>query len=188
MIPTPSAADHPVLVPYHTASQLSLLRWVFSSQSGCAGHACPSPALILPWEIVASLAPLPDWLPQFILSTLFRSFILGSKPSHTCTGAHSSLERKVFFCAGSASGITPAVRFLLIYSSLGYGTGVPTPRIAADFAFPFLILRFAMGFSPMCWFSLFSSRFQSRHSLPLHSHGGLGPPSSYPWQFCRLFY
>jgi len=37
------------------------------------------------------------------------------------------------------------MRFLLIYSSLGYGTSVPTPRIALDLAFPLFFLRFCGG-------------------------------------------
>ena len=40
----------------------------------------------------------------------------------------------------------PAILVLLIYSSLGYGTSVPTPRIAADFALPFVDSSLCDGF------------------------------------------
>jgi hypothetical protein len=64
------------------------------------------------------------------------------------------------------------IQFLLIHSSLGYGTSVPTPRITGDFAFPFFFFAFVVEFYLVCRFSIFSSRFQPWRSLPLHSHVG----------------
>jgi hypothetical protein len=61
-------------------------------------------------------------------SLSFRSFELGDIPRKRQQGAHSSLERKVFFLLSFASGPSQADQFLLIYSSFGYGTSVPTPQ------------------------------------------------------------
>jgi hypothetical protein len=88
----------------------------------------------------------------------------------------------VFFCAGSASGINPAVRFLLIYSSLGYGTCVPTPRIAADSHSPFFIFAFALAYIP-CVDLGFQSAVPVMAFTTASFTCWLSPPSSYPQQF-----
>ena len=101
-------------------------------------------------------------------------------------GHGNSFQRKFFCYAGSATH--PSSQFDLCLSaspSLWHYRANAT--YDADFAFPpwSSLLRWVAN---SCVDSVFCSRFQSRHSLPLHSHGGLGPPSSYPWQFCRFIY
>ena len=58
-----------------------------------------------------------------------------------------------------ASGSSQPEQFLLIYSSLGYGTGVPTPRIAADSHSPFFIFAFVLAYIP-CVDSVFFQKIQ----------------------------
>ena len=96
------------------------------------------------------------------------------------------LKRRFFLHPFILRCTDPAIQVLLIYSSLGYGTSVPTPRITADSQSPFFDISLCVEFLTHVLIQSFPSRFQSRHSLPLHSHGGLGPPSSYPWQFSRF--
>ena len=67
-----------------------------------------------------------------------------------------------------ASGPSQPEQFLLIYSSLGYGTGVPTPRIAADFAFPFFDSSLCVGFLPHAYNQSFVQQIQIRRFTTLH--------------------
>jgi len=83
--------------------------------------------------------------------------------------------------------ILPASFVYAYQHLLRCGTTVPTLHTMPISHFP-LGLRFCVGLQTHVLIQFFCSRFQSRHSLPLHSHGGLGPPSSYPWQFCRFIY
>ena len=82
--------------------------------------------------------------------------------------------------------ILPASLVYAYQHLLRCGTAVPTLHTMPISHFH-LVFAVALGFKLMCWFRLFFSGFIAWRLLPLHSHGGLGPPSSYPWQFSRLF-
>lgn len=102
---------------------------------------------------------------------------LGSSSGIRCHAVHSrhqhglgiSFQREYFLCAGLRFVSSQQLGLLLICSLFGYGFA--NASCASDFAFP-LGLRCCVGFYTHVLIQSFSSRFQLRHSLPLHSHVG----------------
>ena len=119
---------------------------------------------------------------RYLCCSLFSHFVPSFVSAYAALsglGAPATLEREVFFTPIHFALHRPKqMRFLLIYSSLGYGTSVPTPRITADFAFPLFFLRFCGGVS-WCVDSVFSPAVSTNGVHYRSIHMLAKPPSSF---------
>ena len=99
-------------------------------------------------------------------------------------GLGISFQREYFLCAGLRFVSSQQLGLLLICSLFGYG--LANASCATDFAFP-LGLRCCVGFFTHVLIQSFFQQIPVTAFTTTSFTCWLSPPSSYPWQFSRLF-